>query len=69
MVGYGTEKKVNVIGSIAQISGDKLSNRPTSMLSNALAGQMAGVTVIQRSGQPTTVSTASTPTTSRLSTS
>ena len=52
VVGYGTEKKVNVIGSIAQISGDKLSNRPTSMLSNALAGQMAGVTVIQRSGQP-----------------
>ena len=51
-VGYGTEKKVNVIGSIAQTSGDKLSNRPTSMLSNALAGQMAGVTVIQRSGQP-----------------
>ncbi|WP_259323196.1 carboxypeptidase-like regulatory domain-containing protein [Parabacteroides gordonii] len=52
IVGYGTEKKVNVIGSIAQIGGDKITNRPTSMLSNALAGQMAGVTVIQRSGRP-----------------
>lgn len=52
IVGYGTEKKVNVIGSIAQIGGDKVTNRPTSMLSNALAGQMAGVTVIQRSGRP-----------------
>lgn len=52
IVGYGSEKKVNVIGSIAQIGGDKVTNRPTSMLSNALAGQMAGVTVIQRSGRP-----------------
>ena len=38
IVGYGTEKKVNVIGSIAQIGGEKVTNRPTSMLSNALAG-------------------------------
>lgn len=52
VVGYGTEKKVNVIGSIAQVGSEKLSNRPTPMLSNALTGQMAGVTVIQRSGRP-----------------
>lgn len=52
VVGYGTEKKVNVIGSIAQISSDKLQNRSTPMLSNALTGQMSGVTVIQRSGRP-----------------
>lgn len=52
VVGYGTEKKVNVIGSIAQIGSDKLENRSTPQLSNALTGQMAGVTVIQRSGQP-----------------
>ncbi|WP_455638939.1 TonB-dependent receptor [Parabacteroides sp.] len=52
VVGYGTEKKVNVIGSIAQVSSEKLANRPTPMLSNALTGQMAGVTVIQRSGRP-----------------
>lgn len=52
VVGYGTEKRVNVIGSIAQVSSEKLANRSTPMLSNALAGQMAGVTVIQRSGRP-----------------
>lgn len=52
VVGYGTEKKVNVIGSIAQIGSEKLKNRSTPQLSNALAGQMAGVTVIQRSGRP-----------------
>ena len=52
VVGYGTEKKVNVIGSIAQINGEKLQNRSSPMLSNALTGQMSGVTVIQRSGRP-----------------
>ena len=52
VVGYGTEKKVNVIGSIAQIGSEKLENRSTPQLSNALTGQMAGVTVIQRSGCP-----------------
>lgn len=52
VVGYGTEKKVNVIGSIAQVGGKKLQNRSTPQLSNALTGQMAGVTVIQRTGRP-----------------
>ncbi|PXV61009.1 TonB-linked SusC/RagA family outer membrane protein [Dysgonomonas alginatilytica] len=52
VVGYGVEKKVNVIGSIAQITSDKLENRSTPQLSNALTGQMSGVTVIQNSGKP-----------------
>lgn len=52
VVGYGTEKKVSVIGSIAQIGSEKLENRSTPQLSNVLTGQMAGVTVIQRSGRP-----------------
>ncbi|GBU07691.1 SusC/RagA family TonB-linked outer membrane protein [Bacteroidales bacterium] len=52
VVGYGIQKKVNVIGSIAQIGSEKLENRATPMLSNALTGQMSGVTVVQRSGRP-----------------
>lgn len=52
VVGYGTEKKVNVIGSIALIGSNKLESRSTPQLSNALTGQMAGVTVIQRTGRP-----------------
>jgi TonB-linked SusC/RagA family outer membrane protein len=52
VVGYGTEKRVNVIGSVSQISGKELVNRPTSSMSNAITGQMPGVTVIQRSGKP-----------------
>ncbi len=52
VVGYGVQKKVNVIGSVSQINSEKLENRTVPMLSNALAGQMTGVTVIQRSGRP-----------------
>jgi len=51
-VGYGTQKKVNVIGSISQVSPEQIESRPVPMLSNALAGQMTGVSVIQRSGVP-----------------
>ena len=52
VVGFGTQKKVNVIGSIVQVGKEKLENRSTPMLANALTGQMSGVTIIQRSGQP-----------------
>ncbi len=51
-IGYGTEKRVNVIGSVAQVTNEKLENRPVTSVSNAITGQMSGVTVIQRSGKP-----------------
>jgi TonB-linked SusC/RagA family outer membrane protein len=54
VIGYGTMRKVNVVGSISQISSEQIENRPVSLLSNALAGQMTGVTVIQSSGAPGT---------------
>ncbi|HEY9259426.1 TonB-dependent receptor [Chitinophaga sp.] len=54
VVGYGTQKKSQLIGSVSQISGKDISNRPVSQLSQALTGQMPGVTVIQRSGAPGT---------------
>ncbi|UBM57472.1 TonB-dependent receptor [Marinilongibacter aquaticus] len=52
VIGYGEQKKVNVIGSISQISNKEIANRPVTQLSQAITGQMPGVTVIQRSGQP-----------------
>lgn len=52
VIGYGTAKKVNVIGSVAQVTSETIENRPVSSISNALTGQMTGVTVIQRSGKP-----------------
>jgi TonB-linked SusC/RagA family outer membrane protein len=52
VIGYGTQKSVNVIGSVSQITNKDIKNRPITSLSNALTGQMAGVTVIQNSGKP-----------------
>ena len=52
VVGYGTQKKVNVIGSIAQIDAEKLENRATSSVVSALTGQMPGVTITQPGGRP-----------------
>jgi TonB-linked SusC/RagA family outer membrane protein len=52
VIGYGTERRVNVIGSVSQITSEKIENRAVSSLSNAMTGQMSGVTVIQRSGKP-----------------
>ncbi len=52
VVGFGTQKKVNVIGSIAQIDAEKLENRATSSVVSALTGQMPGVTITQPGGRP-----------------
>lgn len=52
VVGYGTQKKVNLTGSVSTLKADKLENRTSVNVSNLLAGQMAGVTVTQSSGQP-----------------
>ncbi|MCM1439393.1 MAG: TonB-dependent receptor [Roseburia sp.] len=52
VVGYGVEKKVNVVGSISTVSAKKLENRSTPSVVNALTGQMPGVTVRQTTGSP-----------------
>ena len=52
VIGYGTQKRVNVIGSVSQVGAKSLENRPIPSLSNALTGQMAGVTITQSSGRP-----------------
>lgn len=51
-VGYGTQKKVNLTGSIAQVGSDVLENRPVTSISQALQGVMSGVTVQQTDGRP-----------------
>ncbi len=52
VIGYGREKKVNVIGSIATISSKEITAAPVSSVSNALAGRLPGAIVQQRSGEP-----------------
>lgn len=52
VVGYGTQKKVNLTGSVATIKSDQLQNRVATNVTNLLTGQMTGVTIQQTSGQP-----------------
>ena len=51
VVGYGTQKKVNLTGSVATASVEKLENRPITNVSQALQG-MNGLYVNQAGGQP-----------------
>jgi TonB-linked SusC/RagA family outer membrane protein len=52
VVGYGTQKKVNLTGSVTSLSGTDLNWKPVGQASAALQGIAPGVTVKQASGQP-----------------
>lgn len=52
VVGYGTQKKENLTGSVSSVSGEDLSKRPVMRASAALEGMASGVTVTQSTGQP-----------------
>jgi len=52
VIGYGVQKKVNVIGSVATITSKELTSSPVPNISNALAGRLPGLLVQQRSGEP-----------------
>lgn len=51
VVGYGTQKKESVVGSV-QVVKPKELNVPSSNLSTGFAGRLAGVVAVQRSGEP-----------------
>lgn len=52
VVGYGTQKKVNLTGSVSTISAEDISTIPVSNISNAMAGRMPGIFSYNKSGAP-----------------
>lgn len=52
VIGYGSVKKSDLTGSVSSVSSDKLTKTPAASLSNALQGQVAGVTVNSLTGRP-----------------
>ena len=52
VVAYGTAKKSAFTGSAATIKNEKIATRQTSNVTNALAGQVAGVQTTSNNGQP-----------------
>lgn len=52
VVGYGSQKKVNLTGSVATVNSEFLSNRAISNVSQGLQGLVPGMTVTNSGGQP-----------------
>ena len=52
VVGYSTQKKVNLTGSVATVSFDEMESRPLTDASQALASASPGLQVMQSSGEP-----------------
>jgi TonB-linked SusC/RagA family outer membrane protein len=52
VVGYGTQRKESVTGSVASISGSDLNQVPTPNISQALQGRLPGVQLAQTSTRP-----------------
>jgi TonB-linked SusC/RagA family outer membrane protein len=52
VVGYGTQKKLTLTGSVATINTQDLVRAPVSNITKAIAGKLPGVRVIDRGGDP-----------------
>lgn len=53
VVGYGTQKKVNLTGSVSQVKMDEIAaNRPVNSIADALMGNVPGLTLSGNTGEP-----------------
>ena len=52
VIGYGTQKKSDLTGSVGSVKAKQLQERPAASLNQALAGRIAGVQVNTNSGRP-----------------
>ncbi|BAV06825.1 TonB-linked outer membrane protein, SusC/RagA family [Filimonas lacunae] len=52
VIGYGSQRKKDVTGSVASIAGDKVTEIPAPNVARALQGRVAGVVMSQTSTKP-----------------
>jgi len=52
VVGYGTQKRVDLTGSVGSVNSKQLQERPQTNLEQELSGKIAGVNVSTNSGAP-----------------
>lgn len=52
VVGYGTQRRETLTGSVSSINASEFADVPAVNLSNALAGRLSGVTISQGAGTP-----------------
>lgn len=58
VLAFGTQKKINVTGAIASVTGKDLVATPVANITNALVGIAPGISALQTSGEPGQNSTA-----------
>src|SRR5665647_1778509 len=52
VVGYGTQKKATLTGSVSSINGNEIRKSPAPNISNSLVGRLPGLVVVSRTGEP-----------------
>lgn len=52
VIGYGTQKRASITGSVSAVKGDVVSKIPVANVTNALSGQISGVLSRQNGGEP-----------------
>lgn len=52
VLGYGTQKKENVIAAVSSVGAKELSQSPAANVSNMLTGRISGITSVQDQGAP-----------------
>ena len=53
VIGYGSQSRVSVTGSISRIDGEELVERPVNSIQQALQGKLSGLTILDKGGSPT----------------
>ena len=52
VVGYGTQKRVSITGSVSTVSDREMLKAPTMGITNIIGARVSGVSMLQKSGQP-----------------
>lgn len=52
VVGYATQKRANVVGSVTSISGAAIQAIPSASVSSAISGRLPGSVIQQKNGEP-----------------
>ncbi len=52
VVGYGTQRRETMTGSISSVNGEEITKNPSNNVSTSLAGKLPGLVINQRDGWP-----------------
>ncbi len=51
-VGYGTQKKINLTGSVVQVGAEELAKQTVTSAAQAIQGRVTGVEIVRNNGEP-----------------